>query len=106
MTIDTENKNYPVIFQVEYPERSSRFLALLGALLGLKFILLLPHLLILCFLGIAQGLVVFLGHWAVLVTGRYFRAMFNFGVAVQRWNLRTTAWFNGWTDSYPPFSLR
>jgi hypothetical protein len=49
--------------------------------------------------------VIYIGYWAVLITGRYPRGLFNFGVGVQRWGLRTAAWMNGWADSYPPFSL-
>ena len=105
MTIEADNERYPAGLQVEYPERSSRLLALLGVLFYVKAILLIPHIIILILLGIAQGIVIYIGYWAVLITGRYPRGLFNFGVGVQRWSLRTTAWMNGWADSYPPFSL-
>ena len=105
MTIEADNERYPTVLQVKYPERCSRLLALLGALFYVKAILLIPHIIILILLGIAQGIVIYIGYWAVLITGRYPRGLFNFGVGVQRWGLRTAAWMNGWADSYPPFSL-
>ncbi len=105
MTIEADNERYPAVLQVEYPEHCSRLLALLGAVFFVKGILLIPHIIILILLGTAQGLVIYIGYWAVLITGRYPRGLFNFGVGVQRWGLRTTAWMNGWADSYPPFSL-
>ena len=105
MTIEADNERYPAGLQVEYPERSSRLLALLGALFFAKAILLIPHIIILILLVIAQGIVIYIGYWAVLITGRYPRGLFDFGVGVQRWGFRIDAWMNGWTDSYPPFSL-
>ena len=105
MTIEADNERYPAGLQVEYPERCSRLLALLGALFFAKAILLIPHIIILILLGIAQGIVIYIGYWAVLITGRYPRGLFDFGVGVQRWGFRIDAWMNGWTDSYPPFSL-
>ena len=103
--MEGNKKVYPVSLQVEYPEDPSRLLAFLGALFFLKVILLIPHLFILYFLVISQAIGIYFGYWAVLITGRYPRGIFNFTVAVQRWSLRTTAWMNGWTDSYPPLRL-
>ncbi len=105
MTGPSNSQRYPVDFEVEYPESGSRLLALIGVLFFFKWILLIPHLIILTFLGIAQFVVVYIGYWAVLITGRYPKGLFDFGVGVQRWSLRTTAWLNGWSDRYPPFSL-
>ena len=97
--------DYPVAFEVEYPESSSRLLALLGVIFLVKGILLIPHLIILSFLGIASFVVMYIGYWAVLITGKYPRGLFDFQVGVQRWNLRTNVWFAGWSDRYPPFSM-
>ena len=91
MTIEADNERYPAVLQVEYPERCSRLLALLGALFFAKAILLIPHIIILILLGIAQGIVIYIGYWAVLITGCYPRDLFNFAVNVQNWSLRTTA---------------
>ena len=105
MTIEADNERYPTVLQVEYPERCSRFLALLGALFFVKAILLIPHTIIMILLGIAQAIVIYISYWAVLITGRYPMGLFGFGVGVKRWGFRIDAWMNGWTDSYPPFSL-
>ena len=95
---------YPMRFEVEYPERPSRVLALLGVLFFVKFLLLIPHIIIITFLGLAQSVVVYIAYWAVLITGRYPRGLFDFGVGVQRWNNRITVWLSGWSDRYPPFT--
>lgn len=104
--MERDPKGYPAVWQIEYPERSSRLLALLGALFFFKAVLLIPHIILLYALGMAQFLVIYFSYWAVLITGRYPRCLFNFGVGVQKWSIRTDAWMWGWTDSYPPFCLR
>ena len=96
--------DYPVRFDVDYPELPSRGLALLGALLFIKGLLLIPHVIILFALGIAASLVVYIGFWAVLITGRYPEGLFDFVVGVQRWQTRTDSWMYGFADRYPPFS--
>ena len=97
--------SYPVRFEVDYPDALSRGLALLGALLLLKVLLLIPHLIILYALGLVSLVVVYIGYWAVLITGRYPRGMFDLVIGVQRWNYRASAWLVGLTDRYPPFTL-
>ena len=97
--------DYPVAFEVQYPESSSRLLALLGVLFFIKGILLIPHLIIIYFLSIASFVVMYIGYWAVLITGKYPRGLFNFQVGVQRWTLRLNVWLAGWSDRYPPFSM-
>ena len=97
--------DYPTRFEVDYPELPSRGLALLGALLFIKGLLLIPHVIILYALGIAASLVVYIGFWAVLITGRYPEGLYTFVSGIQRWNYRVGAWLAGLTDRYPPFSL-
>ena len=97
--------DYPVRFEVDYPELPSRGLALLGALLFIKGLLLIPHVIILYALGIAASLVVYIGFWAVLITGKYPMGLFEFVVGVLRWQTRADSWMYGFADRYPPFSL-
>ena len=97
--------DYPARLEVDYPEASSRGLALLGVLLLIKLILLVPHLIILYALGLVSFVVVYIGYWAVLITGRYPKGMFTLVVGVQRWSYRANAWFVGLVDRYPPFTL-
>ena len=97
--------NYAARFEVDYPESSSRVLALLGALLFIKMVLLIPHLVILLFLSILMTVAVYIGYWAVLITGRYPVGLYTFVSGIQRWNYRVGAWLAGLTDRYPPFSF-
>ena len=97
--------DYPARFEVDYPDLSSRGLAVLGVIFLIKWIVLLPHLIILFFLGIAMFVVVYICYWAVLITGRYPVGLFNFVTGVQRWSYRTNSWMSGLADRYPPFSL-
>ncbi len=104
MSTDSSS-DYPIRLEVDLPERSSRGLALLGIIYFLKSLLLLPHLIIMFFLGIAQMFVVWIAYWAVLFTGKYPEGMLKFTVGVSRWQMRVNGWFFGWTDRYPPFGL-
>jgi pilus assembly protein TadC len=96
----------PVRLQIDYPEQSSRLLALLALLLFLpKVILLVPHIIIMWFLGLAALFVMIIGYFAVLFTGRYPRGLFDFLLGYMRWQTRMNAWMWGLTDAYPPFRL-
>ncbi|MBI3408237.1 MAG: DUF4389 domain-containing protein [Planctomycetes bacterium] len=98
---------YPVRVEADYPEQSSRLLALCGILfMWPKAILLVPHIFVLYFVQLAAFLVAYLGFWVVLFTGRYPRGMHGFVVGVMRWQTRLTAWLLGIVDRYPPFSTQ
>ena len=72
-----------------------------------KWILAIPHYILLVFLGFVVVFVMPIAWLAILVTGRYPRALFDFVVGVGRWSLRVYAYaFVLVTDVYPPFSLR
>lgn len=72
----------------------------------IKWLLAIPHYFVLFFLSIAAFLALFMAWFAILVTGRYPRGLFNFNVGVSRWWLRVQAYaFLLVTDKYPPFSL-
>ena len=96
---------YPVTLEVGYPEAPSRLWALLGVLFLIKGLALIPHMIALYFLSIISFILMYIGYWAVLITGRYPRGLFNFQVGVQRWGMRANAWMAGWTDRYPPFNF-
>ena len=89
---------YPVIFNVEYPERLSRLL------IFVKWLLVIPHLIVLYFYGIVVGIVMFLAWWAILFTGRYPKGMFDMVVGYNRWSARVNAYASLLRDEYPPFS--
>jgi hypothetical protein len=71
-----------------------------------KWILALPHYVVLFVLGIAVVVVTIIAWFAILFTGQYPRGMFAFVVGVQRWGYRVSGYaFLLTTDRYPPFSL-
>jgi hypothetical protein len=71
-----------------------------------KWLLAIPHYFVLFFLSIASCFALIMAWFAILVTGRYPRGLFNFNVGVSRWWLRVRAYaFLLVTDRYPPFSL-
>jgi hypothetical protein len=72
----------------------------------IKWLLAIPHYIILFFLHIAAIVCVIIAWFAILFTGRYPRSLFDFVVGVFRWSNRVTAYaLILVTDKYPPFSL-
>jgi hypothetical protein len=58
-------------------------------------------------LWIGAVLAIVIAWFAILLTGRYPRALFDYVVGVGRWSLRVEAYaFLLVTDRYPPFSLK
>jgi hypothetical protein len=72
-----------------------------------KWLLAIPHYIVLGFLAIAAFFAVLIAWLAIVATGQYPRGLFDFVVGVGRWGLRVNAYaFLLVTDRYPPFSLR
>jgi Domain of unknown function (DUF4389) len=91
--------DYPVRLDIDHQEKYSRFLPLV------KWLLLLPHYLILFVLLIVAYVAVIASWFAVLITGRYPRVLFEFILGVQRWRVRVGAYMLLMVDPYPPFAL-
>jgi uncharacterized protein DUF4389 len=96
-----EAGQYPLTLEVEYREDLSRWL------IFVKWLLAIPHYIVLAFLGLAASVAVLIAFFAILFTGRYPRSLFDFVVGTVRWWVRVNAYAH-WlmTDRYPPFSLK
>jgi Domain of unknown function (DUF4389) len=97
--MSVEATSYPLTYDVEYPGRLSRWL------IFVKWLLAIPHFIVLYVLGIVTALFTFLAWFAILFTGRYPRGMFDFVVGVNRWNHNAGAYILLLRDEYPPFSM-
>jgi len=99
-TVDEQS----VHLEIDYPdvERDlNRWLPLV------KWFLAIPHYIVLAVLGLIAIFAVVIAWFAILFTGRYPRALFDYVVGVSRWSLRVEAYASLLvTDRYPPFSLR
>ena len=72
----------------------------------IKWLLAIPHYVVLFFLGIGAVVAVIIAWFAILFTGAYPRSLFDFVVGVLRWGNRVTGYaFVLVTDQYPPFRL-
>ena len=92
---------YPVELVVEYSERVNRFLWLI------KWILLIPHIVVLWLLSLPIIITTPVSWLAVIVLGRYPTFLWAYHTGLLRWSWRVNfySYEAGNTDQYPPFSF-
>jgi Domain of unknown function (DUF4389) len=98
-TVDEQS----VHLDIKYPDAKkdlNRWLPLV------KWLLAIPHYIVLFVLVIGAVIATILAWFSILFTGKYPKSLFDYVVGVGRWSLRVTAYaFLLITDKYPPFSL-
>jgi hypothetical protein len=85
-------------FDVAYPERLSRWL------IFVKWLLAIPHYVVLYLYGFAASILTIIAWFAILFTGRIPRGIFDFIVGYLRWSANVSAYYLLLRDEYPPFS--
>src|SRR5580765_2363980 len=100
--METNRSGYPLRLTGELSPRLSRGLWLV------KWLLAIPHFIVLFFLWIAFAVVSVVAFFAILFTSRYPRGLFDFNVGVLRWTWRVGFYSYSalGTDDYPPFTLK
>src|ERR1051325_2986978 len=100
--METATSPYPLRLTGELSPRLSRGLWLV------KWLLAIPHFIVLFFLSIAFAVVSVVAFFAILFSGRYPRGLFDFNVGVLRWSWLFVFSSNSarGTDKSPPFTLK
>src|SRR3990172_5156359 len=96
---------YPVRLQIHRTATQSRLTNFpLGIGTFIRYILVIPHLIILYFFGLVASLVYFIATFAILFTGRYPEGLLRLYVGYTRWNSNMYGYISHLYDTYPPFS--
>ncbi len=90
---------YPVRLELAYPAELSRWL------IFVKWLLVIPNLIVYAFVGLAAVVALFIAWWSILFTASMPRGLFDFITGVNRWGQRINAYTWLMTDKYPPFGL-
>jgi hypothetical protein len=93
-----DDPNYPVRLNVEYPDHIANWRPLV------HWLLIIPYYIVSYLIqAVWIYLVVVISWFAILFTGKYPEALWDFAVVANRWNLRTGAYTFFMTEQYPPW---
>jgi hypothetical protein len=90
---------YPVGYEADFAERRSRLSTFF------RWLIVLPHLVLSMFLGLALGVTVLVAWFAIVITGRYPVGLHRFNGRVVRWFARVYSYAYLAADRFPPFDL-
>lgn len=90
--------SYPVTFEVDYVERRNRLTTFFRLLLAI------PVAFVLYVFGIVASIAIVIAWFAIVITGRYPKGLYDFVADFNRFVARVTAYVALLTDAYPPFS--
>ena len=91
---------YPVRYEAAYPDTPRNKWSV-----GLRIFYVIPHAIVLFFLGIAWFITAVIAWFAILFTGSYPEGLYQFAVGYLRWSLRVESYLLLLRDEYPPFSF-
>jgi hypothetical protein len=94
---DEDAPSYPLRLEADYPQSLSRLL------IFVKWLLVIPHAIIVGVYGYAAFIAVFVAWFAIMFTGQYPRGLADFVAGYLRWNARVNFYQYLMTDQYPPF---
>ncbi|HLZ68390.1 MAG TPA: DUF4389 domain-containing protein [Dehalococcoidia bacterium] len=86
-----------VHYDVPYPAQLNRVTTLL------RIFMLIPHMIVLAVLGVCMEVVTVIAWFAILITGKYPRGMWDFSLSVARYAARVSSYGALLRDEYPPF---
>ena len=92
--------DWDTLYEVERPERLSRWRLFIW-----KTILSIPHFLALAVVSFAVAVVVFIGWFAILFSGRFPKGLHDFVAGWLRWSARVSAYWMSLTDDFPAFGF-
>ena len=91
---------YPAELELSVPETPRNRLTV-----AFRIILAIPQVIVVWALSLVWALMSVIAWFAILITGRYPRALYEFAIGVLRWNVRVEAYLLLLRDEYPPFAL-